>query len=157
MAIQFKERSSITAAEYQALVVSKEKGSKYNNVKVTVNTDLFGKVVFDSKAEYHRYLFHEKMVNAGEYTIERQVRYDLIVNNQKICTYVADFVVKFKDGTYSVEDVKGFETGEYKLKKKLMLACLGIEIVDIKKNTKISQKKTRLQARGKKILDKPVV
>ena len=42
-----------------------------------------------------------------------------------------------KDGVWEqiVEDAKGVETPEFKLKKKLMKACLGIEIYLTKKNS----------------------
>jgi hypothetical protein len=64
--------------------------------------------------------------------LELQKRYNLIVNGQKICAYVADFCYQLQDknGNWKeiVEDAKGVETPEFKLKKKLMLACLGIEI-----------------------------
>ena len=60
-----------------------------------------------------------------------------MVNNEKICAYIADFRYqkKNKDGEWYevVEDAKGVETPEFKLKKKLMKACLGIEILLSKK------------------------
>ena len=61
-----------------------------------------------------------------------------MVNDQKICAYIADFRYERedKDGVwhYIVEDAKGVETPEFKLKKKLMKACLGIEYSIIEKN-----------------------
>lgn len=44
--------------------------------------------------------------------------------------YIADFVILQKDGTWRVEDSKGFRTKEYRLKKRLM-ADMGIEIQEI--------------------------
>ena len=71
--------------------------------------------------------------------LELQVRFNLVVNDQKICAYVADFQYERenKDGFWCniVEDAKGVETPEFKLKKKLMKACLGIEIYLTKKNS----------------------
>jgi hypothetical protein len=71
--------------------------------------------------------------------LELQVRFNLIVNDQKICAYVADFRYERenKDSVWEqiVEDAKGVETPEFKLKKKLMKACLGIEIYLTKKNS----------------------
>jgi hypothetical protein len=70
--------------------------------------------------------------------LELQVRFNLIVNDQKICAYIADFQYERqnKDNFWCsiVEDAKGVETPEFKLKKKLMKACLGIEIYLTKKN-----------------------
>jgi hypothetical protein len=56
-----------------------------------------------------------------------QPRYDLVVDGMKVCSYVADFEYHEK-GQRIVEDVKGAKTRIYQLKKKLMRACLGIEI-----------------------------
>lgn len=44
--------------------------------------------------------------------------------------YRADFVVLKKDGAYEIEDTKGFQTKEYRLKKKLM-AEAGLMIKEI--------------------------
>ena len=102
--------------------------SKYNNKKVTING-----IKFDSKWESERYLY----ITVKE--LELQVRFALEVNGQKICTYIADFRYKKQDmngiWTEIVEDAKGVETPEFKLKKKLMKACLGIEIYLSKKTS----------------------
>lgn len=51
---------------------------------------------------------------------------------QRRCEYVADFVYgKTADGKTVVEDVKGFPTPEYRIKKKLMLWVYGIEIKEV--------------------------
>ena len=69
--------------------------------------------------------------------LERQVRYNLVINDQKICAYVADFRYKLidEDGFEKeiVEDAKGVETAEFKLKKKMMKAILEIDIIISKK------------------------
>lgn len=49
----------------------------------------------------------------------------------KICKYIADFKVQYPDGRIEYEDVKGFKTDIYKLKKKLVLAFYGIEIKEL--------------------------
>ena len=107
--------------------------SKYNNKKVTING-----IKFDSKWESERYLYIKALERAGTVKdLELQVRFALEVNEQKICTYIADFRYKKQDmngiWTEIVEDAKGVETPEFKLKKKLMKACLGIEIFLSKK------------------------
>jgi hypothetical protein len=106
---------------------------KYGNKKVIVQG-----IKFDSKWESERYLYIKSLERAGTVKdLELQVRYNLIVNDQKICAYIADFRYKRedKDGVWHeiVEDAKGVETPEFKLKKKLMKACLGIEIFLSKK------------------------
>ena len=113
----------------------KRRGSrpKYGNKKVTVQG-----IKFDSKWESERYLYIKSLELAGRVrNLELQVRFALEVNGQKICTYIADFRYEKEnangDWETIVEDAKGVETPEFKLKKKLMKACLGIEIVLSKK------------------------
>ena len=113
----------------------KRRGSrpKYGNKKVTVQG-----IKFDSKWESERYLYIKSLERAGRVrNLELQVRFALEVNGQKICTYIADFRYEKEnangDWEAIVEDAKGVETPEFKLKKKLMKACLGIEIFLSKK------------------------
>jgi len=47
-----------------------------------------------------------------------------------IGSYRADFTYVNEDGQPIVEDVKGFRTPVYRLKKKLMRALYGIEILE---------------------------
>jgi len=63
-----------------------------------------------------------------------QPRFDLEVNGVHVTRYLADFAyVDVETGERRVEDVKGFRTAEYQLKAKLMKACLGIEIQEVRK------------------------
>ena len=114
----------------------KRRGSrpKYGNKKVTVQG-----IKFDSKWESERYLYIKSLELAGRVrNLDLQVRFALEVNGQKICTYIADFRYEKEnangDWEAIVEDAKGVETPEFKLKKKLMKACLGIEIFLSKKS-----------------------
>ena len=54
------------------------------------------------------------------------------INNQKICTYIADFEydIERENGTidHVIEDAKGIQTPEFKLKKKMMKAIHNIDI-----------------------------
>ena len=102
--------------------------SKYRNQPVIIDG-----VRFISKAEGARYL-ELKMLQHGGYIqdLKLQPRYTLMVNDVKICTYVADF--RYFDTKHKrevVEDVKGVKTPVYKLKSKLVFALLGIKIVEI--------------------------
>lgn len=66
---------------------------------------------------------------------EPQPRFKLEVNGVPICAYVGDFQVTFGDGRVEIQDVKGEATEKlpvFKLKKKLMQAVRGIEVVVIK-------------------------
>lgn len=98
---------------------------KYRNQPVDV-----GGLIFDSKKEGARWLELTLMQRVGKITgLRRQVRFALVVNQEHICDYVADFVYE-KDGERIVEDVKSVATKTplYSVKRKLMAACLGIEI-----------------------------
>lgn len=96
--------------------------SKYGNIKAEADGMLFA-----SKAERGRWMDLRLMEKAGEIKeLQRQIRYPLEVNGMHICDYIADMVYE-KNGLV-VEDVKGYRTEIYRLKKKLMLACHGIEI-----------------------------
>jgi len=110
------------------------KYNKYNAKK----TEFMG-YKFDSKWEAERYGQLSSMALAGVVKdLERQVKYEIVVNNHKICNYIADFVyiLVHENGKKEkiVEDAKGVQTTDFKLKMKLMKAVFDIDI-------KISKKK----------------
>jgi Protein of unknown function (DUF1064) len=87
---------------------------------------------FASAAEARRYGELKLLLWSGQITdLQLQVPYRLEVNGCLVGTYRADFVYTDSGGGLHVEDVKGFATRLYKLKKKLMLACHGIEIEEV--------------------------
>jgi hypothetical protein len=89
---------------------------------------------FQSHHEANYYTRLLMMQRSGEkFTFERQVRFEININGYMVCEYVADFVVKHPDGKVEVIDTKSEATLTpiYRLKKKLMLAVHGIEIVEI--------------------------
>lgn len=101
--------------------------SKHRNIK----TEIDG-IVFDSKLEATRYADLKLMEKAGSISnLELQKPFEIVINEQRICKYVADFVYNDANGDQVVEDAKGQLTPVYRLKKKLMLAVLGIEIVEV--------------------------
>lgn len=51
-------------------------------------------------------------------------------SRQHICDYKADFVYTDHMGRFVVEDVKGYATKDYRLKKRLMVAAHNVEIVE---------------------------
>ena len=112
--------------------------SKYGSKKTIVDN-----IKFDSKWEAERYGQLKAMERAMFIRdLELQVPYDIVVNDVKICRYVADFRYK-KESNHTitndeyyvevVEDAKGFETPEFKLKKKLMKAVFNTDIYLSKK------------------------
>lgn len=120
--------------------------NKYGNKKAKAK----GKV-FDSTTERRRYYTLSMLEKAGEISdLRMQVPFELIpaiyetqevqlktktkqVQKlvQRATHYVADFVYKDAEGNEVVEDVKGFRTAEYLLKKKMMRAFLGITIQEV--------------------------
>lgn len=120
----------IKAADYARKAV---KRPKYGNRKVTVDG-----VKFDSKREADRWASLCKLQAAGEISnLERQVRIPLIGRDGPILTptgrqavYVADFtyVDWSLNGAKVIEDSKGFETPEFKLKRAILKAQ-GLEIL----------------------------
>lgn len=103
-----------------------QRPNKYGNVR----TERDG-IDFVSKHEADVYSELCLMQAAGEIScLATQRKYLLAVNDQKICTYIADFVY-IQDHEQVVVDAKGVKTPVYKLKKKMMKAILGIDIVEM--------------------------
>ena len=97
---------TVTAEQYRKMT----SGSKYHNVKTKVDG-----ITFDSKAEARRYEELKLLKMAGEilnFKTQPSFRFDSGVR------YRPDFIVWNADGTCHVEDVKGMETADFKIKKK---------------------------------------
>lgn len=85
--------------------------NKYRNICTQIDG-----ITFDSRAEARRYGELKMLQQAGEIQgFARQVSF-LLPGEIR---YRPDFLVCDKDGTVWAEDVKGFETAEFKLKQKL--------------------------------------
>ena len=110
--------------------------SKYRSKKTVVDGQ-----VFDSKKEANRYKELRLLEKAGEIKdLRTQVKFKLIPAQrdeatgkviERECSYKADFVYYEEDGETVVEDVKGFRTKEYIIKRKLMLYQYGIRIREV--------------------------
>ena len=94
--------------------------SKYNAKKIMVDG-----ITFDSKKEAKRYTELKLLERAGKITglelqpeFELQPAFDKDGKHYRKITYKADFHY-IEDGQNIVEDVKGYRTDVYKLKKKL--------------------------------------
>ena len=100
---------------------------KYRNQPTLVDG-----VRFDSKKEAAEWRKLQILERAGRIrNLERQVTFPLEVAGTKVCSYKADFVYEeYVKGEWPkvVHDAKGMLTPIYRLKKKLMKACHGIEI-----------------------------
>lgn len=114
------------AAKGESNVLNRRGGRKpkYGNIKAEAEG-----MTFHSKKERGRWMDLRLMERAGEIReLQRQIKYPLEVNGIHVGDYIADMVYD-KNGLV-VEDVKGYQTDIYRLKKKLMLACHGIEILE---------------------------
>ena len=98
------------------------KGSKYHSKKITIDD-----IQFDSKREANRYSELKLLEKQGHIKdLELQHKFELQPGFKKngktyrAITYIADFVyMDLRTNKNIVEDVKGFKTETYKLKKKL--------------------------------------
>ena len=102
--------------------------AKYRNVRTCVDGRWF-----DSKREAARYqeLICLQRANKIEH-LKLQTEFVIEVNGHLVCKYRSDFdYFDCESGAWVVEDVKGFRTKEYQLKKKLMLAVLGIVVREV--------------------------
>ena len=130
------KQESWTPEQYQAYYQQEQRKKnnaprlKYRNTPTVVDG-----IKFDSKKESQYYGRCKMLKKAGEITkSECHVPFPLIVNGVLICTYEADFVLYYPDGTVRVKDVKSEATeglAVFRLKKALMLAIhkINVEIV----------------------------
>lgn len=105
--------------------------SKYGNVRARL-PELPGRT-FDSQREATRAYVLLRLQQENKIRgLRFQPRFPIVVNGVKVCVYVADFVYEAlterKEWRTVIEDVKGFRTREYLIKKQLVLACYGYEI-----------------------------
>lgn len=98
---------------------------KFNTQKAVIDG-----ISFDSIAESKRYSELKMLARLNEISdLKMQVAYPLEINGVLIAKYIADFTY-VKNGVVIVEDVKGYLTPVYRLKKKLMKAVHGIDIYE---------------------------
>ncbi len=102
-----------------------ERRGKYNARKTEVDG-----FIFDSRKEANRYQELKMLEAAGEIAnLVMQVRYPCIINGKTVCSYIADFeYITTVDDKLHTEDVKGYKTDVYKLKKKLVEALFDVQI-----------------------------
>lgn len=96
--------------------------SKYRAKKTTVDG-----IRFDSQKEAARYCELKRLEQIGEIErLELQPKFELlppfVCNGEKVrgVVYRADFAY-YQGGVKYIEDVKGFKTKEYQIKKKYLL------------------------------------
>lgn len=90
----------------------KPKKAKYNN-KGTWHDGVF----FRSQLECKRYCQLKLLFHAGEiagFTLQPEFILQEGNENNRAITYKADFLILNNDGTYTVEDTKGYESEQWK-------------------------------------------
>ena len=139
-----RSRASMTVGEALAMAAARaegredqpaapagEKRRKYGNEPCELDG-----IRFDSRKEAARWGELRLMERAGLVSgLVVHPPFDLDVNGTVVCRYVADFAYdEVASGERVVEDVKSAATRRnrvYRLKKKLMKACLGIGIREV--------------------------
>ena len=89
-------------------------------------------ITFDSKKEMTRYYVLRSQQQNGE-IFDLRLQPEIVlhnVNGDKICSYFGDFWYEDVDGVKTLEDVKGYRTDVYMLKRKMVLLEYGIEIYE---------------------------
>lgn len=107
--------------------------TKYGSKKVE-----FDGIKFDSKmeADFYKHLLELKeQGTVVDFTLQPvfELIPKFVVNGKKrlASKYKADFLVRYVDGSEEIIDVKGFETTDFKLKKKLFEYRYSKEIICI--------------------------
>ena len=110
-----------------AASISSTKKSKYKAKRILIDG-----IWFHSKREGSRYLVLKQLEKIGLIrNLRLQVPYLIEINGIKICKYNADFVYfDVAKGVEVVEDSKGYQTKDYKLKKKMVEAAYSIRILE---------------------------
>lgn len=117
--------------------------NKYKNIKQE-----YGGYIYASKKESNRAFELDMLLKAKEIKAwKKQVTLPLYFGEYHICSYRMDFVVFNHDGSVVLEEIKGFETYGYKLKRNLLEAILDqknrderkkvLEVLGIKKDTEV--------------------
>lgn len=126
---QWKNNAAISAGKPVDELAILKKENKHRNKKIAVDG-----LKFDSKKEATRWgMLVLKQKHGVIKDLERQVVFKLEVDGNLVCKYIADHVY-IENGVKVVEDVKSEWTRKlpyYRIKKKLMKNCLGIEIREV--------------------------
>lgn len=108
------------------IIVTSRRGGRRRS-KYNARRTVYNGVTYDSRREAEVAAELDMLRRASDpkrcvIDVQRQVRIPLVVNGQKICTHVLDFLVTYADGRKELVEVKGYETAVWKLKRKLLEA-----------------------------------
>lgn len=100
--------------------------TKYLNKKCE-----YQNIKFDSIKERNHFIYLKQLEEKGEiWNLRLQVKFPVLIENRKVCSYIADFVYEDENGKHVV-DVKSPITSKnpvFRLKKKLVEALYNFEI-----------------------------
>jgi len=102
---------------------------KYKNKKEIVDG-----LTFDSGKEARHYRHLRMLERAGEISdLQMQKKFELLPkqDGERAVKYKADFCYKDREGKAVVEDVKGYKTKDYILKRKMMLYFHNVKIIEV--------------------------
>jgi len=126
----------MTSKQYLEMERKKSVTSKYKAIKTVYNG-----ISYDSKAEAacaYRLDLLKQEGTVKEW--QRQITFKLVVNDELITSYRLDFLVTYSDDTKEYVDIKGYRKGAayqiYTLKRKLMKAVYGIDIIEYMEHDK---------------------
>lgn len=127
-----KQKDQMSAAEFQEFLRKREAGKNSKYKGIPTETRDGQKFQSHHEANYYNTLLLRKAAREVV-DFERQVRFEIVVNGVFICEYYLDFRVVFPDGHVEHVDTKSEATltPVYRLKKKLMLAVHGIELIEV--------------------------
>lgn len=104
--------------------------NKYGNIETAYGGRMFASKLEATHARDLDLMRHSQSVDSKVVAVNYQYRMPVKVNGVLICHYVADFYVSFADGHHEIHETKGAKTDIYKLKKKLVEAIYGEEIIE---------------------------
>ena len=102
----------MTAAQFRQQFGAAAPKAKYGNKKTVIDG-----IIFDSKAEAHRYGELKQLLQAGE--IQGFARQPSFIVDVAGTRYRPDFIVCGASGEIWVEDVKGHETPKFRRDRRL--------------------------------------
>lgn len=125
-------KDKMSPEEFQAFWKKRQaaQGSKYGAIPSVNNQGEKFRSHLESK-------FYDRMkllkAQGDVLDFQREIRFELIVNEVFICAYICDYIVTWKDGRVEHIDCKSAATMTqvYKLKKQLMKACHGIDLIEV--------------------------
>ena len=120
MGLRLSEKELKKILKNNSDVKINKKQNKYHNEKMIVDG-----VRYDSKKEYQR---HKELILLEKANKIKNLRFHdkqdtVILQKDPLITYIPDFCYE-EDGILIIEDLKGFQTKEYKLNQKMLISKL---------------------------------